>query len=622
MIGGMASTRGSSWVESWALAAERRTASGIPFRSTTRWYLEPALPRSVGLGPVCFAPLFGPDAEAVQARPAPVDGRLVAEPVQQPGVQPLPDAGRLPVAQPPPAGDAAAAAQLPRQQPPRAAGAQHEDDAAEGGTVGNAGTAALGLGRLLRQERLDGFPEIVGDKGRVLHGPDMPRPRGSETRTKPPRGWWYFRAPAWVRDGVLKPTGWPPERQISRAGTDHLRPRALGPLPHHPDSLPDGECRGRPPPPSGRQGAGRQRPRRRGRRQGPRRAPGRRLRPVRGPRRLAVYTWKRARTDDQSCRPTWATAPNKVTGRCSVVAPRNRNAAPLAETHPDLAAEWHPSRNGDLTSHHVVAGSEKKIWWRCPKGPDHAWQATAANRTRLRSGCPYCAGQRASVTNSLAALFPDIAAQWHPTKNGALTPDGVVSGSNKHAWWRCSKNPGHEWRTTVANRTRRGGGCPYCSGRRVSVTNSLATLCPEVAAEWHPTRNGDLTPDDVVAGSHLDAWWRCRGGPDHEWRAVVVGRTREGRGCPFCRNQRLSVTNSLAALFPDVAVQWHPTRNGDLTPDLVIAGILRRRRGGSAQPDPDHEWPATLYSRTAEAWVSVSAPETASRSPTPFHPVP
>ena len=30
---------------------------------------------------------------------------------------------------------------------------------------------------------------------------------------------------------------------------------------------------------------------------------------------------------------------------------------------------------------------------------------------------------------------------------------------------------------------------------------SLAEEYPELAAEWHPTKNGDLTPDDVVAGS-------------------------------------------------------------------------------------------------------------------------
>jgi hypothetical protein len=52
MIGEMASTKGKSWVASWALAAERRIANGIPLRSTTTWYLEPGLPRSTGFGPV------------------------------------------------------------------------------------------------------------------------------------------------------------------------------------------------------------------------------------------------------------------------------------------------------------------------------------------------------------------------------------------------------------------------------------------------------------------------------------------------------------------------------------------------------------------------------------------
>ena len=27
--------------------------------------------------------------------------------------------------------------------------------------------------------------------------------------------------------------------------------------------------------------------------------------------------------------------------------------------------------------------------------------------------------------------------------------------------------------------------------------NDLATLFPEIAAEWHPTKNGELSPNDV-----------------------------------------------------------------------------------------------------------------------------
>jgi hypothetical protein len=84
-------------------------------------------------------------------------------------VQAFPDAGRLPVPQPPPAGRAAATAQLLRQEPPGTPRPEDEDDAAEGRTVWDPRPAAIRLRWLLRQQGFDGFPEIVGNKG-LAHG--------------------------------------------------------------------------------------------------------------------------------------------------------------------------------------------------------------------------------------------------------------------------------------------------------------------------------------------------------------------------------------------------------------------------------------------------------------------
>ena len=121
----------------------------------------------------------------------------------------------------------------------------------------------------------------------------------------------------------------------------------------------------------------------------------------------------------------------------------------------------------------------------------------------------------------LSISHPDLATEWHPTKNGDLTPDTVVAGSNKKAWWKCPEGPDHEWEASLDHRTKsKGTGCPCCSGYKVSVTNSLATLYPELAAEWHQTKNGDLTPDTVVAGSHEKFWWKCPKGQDHEWEGA------------------------------------------------------------------------------------------------------
>ena len=269
----------------------------------------------------------------------------------------------------------------------------------------------------------------------------------------------------------------------------------------------------------------------------------------------------------------------------------------LSTRFPDLVGEWHPSMNGDLTPDQVVAGSDKKVWWQCPNGPDHEWAAKVDHRTRLGSGCPFCRGLKVSVTNSLQTLFPEIASQWHPVKNGALTPSLITSGSRKKVWWKCTNGPDHEWKGTVANRTGLDRGCPACVGRQVSVTNSLAALFPDVAAEWHPTKNGRLTPDEISAGNDEKVWWKCPAGPDHEWRAAVGSRTGNETGCPFCVGLQVSVTNSLSARFPQIALQWHPTKNGSLSPDAITAGNPEKV-WWKCPAGPDHEWRATVGHRT------------------------
>jgi hypothetical protein len=164
----------------------------------------------------------------------------------------------------------------------------------------------------------------------------------------------------------------------------------------------------------------------------------------------------------------------------------------LADAHPKLAIEWHPSQNGPLTPKDITSGSNKRVWWQCRVCSIHEWQASISGRV-AGNGCPMCDGKIPTPRTSLRALNPALAAEWHPTKNGALTPDDVTAGSGKKVWWRCSLNVAHEWQSDVVHRAN-GTGCPVCANRVVTTINSLAVLKPELALEWHPTKNGDLTP--------------------------------------------------------------------------------------------------------------------------------
>jgi hypothetical protein len=68
-------------------------------------------------------------------------------------------------------------------------------------------------------------------------------------------------------------------------------------------------------------------------------------------------------------------------------------------------------------------------------------------------------GIRVHPAESLAAYFPWLAGEWHPTKN-VLRPDQVRRASGREVIWCCAE--GHEWAAVVYARTLSRSGCPTC----------------------------------------------------------------------------------------------------------------------------------------------------------------
>ena len=162
-----------------------------------------------------------------------------------------------------------------------------------------------------------------------------------------------------------------------------------------------------------------------------------------------------------------------------------------SEITPSLLKNGIPPRMVRLEPADLTLGSNKKVWWVCTKG--HEWLARVNDRDYRRTGCPYCSGRRVCIDNCLYTLNPTLAREWHPTKNSSLRARDVTPGSTRKVWWFCSM--GHEWEAQVRNRSR-GYGCPYCAGRAVGSDNCLEAINPKLAKQWHPKKNGGLTPKD------------------------------------------------------------------------------------------------------------------------------
>jgi putative zinc ribbon protein len=212
--------------------------------------------------------------------------------------------------------------------------------------------------------------------------------------------------------------------------------------------------------------------------------------------------------------------------------------------------ELDPHRNDPLDLDAISVESPLELWWRCPTVRDHVFLASVNSRW-LGSACPLCCAgnppepekpekpELRKKEESLAAVAPRIAAEWHPTKNGALTAHDVARRSKRQVWWRCARDPRHSFRAAIRGRTQ-WDSCPICPHQDyVFFKSTVAWTDPALAALWHPTVNGALLPSEITAGSTRTVAWLCPSDPAHTfWASPYQMARRKARGealCPFCK---------------------------------------------------------------------------------------
>lgn len=181
----------------------------------------------------------------------------------------------------------------------------------------------------------------------------------------------------------------------------------------------------------------------------------------------------------------------------------------------------------------VYKGTFEPLVWQCLNNSCGQIFEQPFSVVLQKHGCPYCKGHRVGSTNCLANTHPDLAKEWHPTKNGKLTPFDVTSGSHKMVWWQCEK--GHEWKNEVHFRIR--NGCPYCSGRYPTKENNLLKYYPKLCEEWNYNKN-IKNPEEYLPFSTQKVWWKCHE-CGKEWIQKICYRTRnKSYGCLECNQSK------------------------------------------------------------------------------------
>jgi len=241
----------------------------------------------------------------------------------------------------------------------------------------------------------------------------------------------------------------------------------------------------------------------------------------------------------------------------------------LDVTHPALAAEWHFELNGSVTPSTVTDGTAGKWWWLCPDG--HPYSMVMSARI-LGNNCPVCINYVVSVgVNDLPTTRPDLLSSWDEDRNWPLRPMDLHAGSHRVVWWVCKS--GHRYQCEVRRRAA-SVSCRICAGHvPVQGNNDLETLRPDIAAEWHPTANGELSPAELKPQSNKVVWWVCALG--HEYERSVQKRTTRSGGCPYCDGYRVAPGyNDVGTRYAPITSEWDHERN-DLPPSEVLSPHFR-----------------------------------------------
>lgn len=265
-------------------------------------------------------------------------------------------------------------------------------------------------------------------------------------------------------------------------------------------------------------------------------------------------------------------------------------------SNPSVANTWHAELNSPLMPSDVWIGSNAYAWFACATCTK-AFRAKVYKRASLVQNVAKCKQCASALRGDLLlkdanpALFSELAVELNNNVDIAtLRPN-----SNKVLWWRCPNVSSHLWKATVAHRTS-GTGCPYCVGRSVDALNSLMTVNPMLAARWDYNRNEGLMPDEVTASSAKKVWWRCDRDERHRFEARIYNMARRPNACPFCSGKLVNDSNSLQALQPQIARQWHPTLNSPLSPANVTCQS-GKKIWWQCPEDPLHVWQATVQRR-------------------------
>ena len=243
----------------------------------------------------------------------------------------------------------------------------------------------------------------------------------------------------------------------------------------------------------------------------------------------------------------------------------------MLKARPDLFEEWDFDKNDKLgyNVYKITRGSEKVVFWKCSTCKSE--YDMMVNIRLYNKKCPYCSNRRVNSTNSIASLRPDLAKQWHPTKNGELTPSDVPCKSSTVVWWMCEE--GHEWEARASDRSKYDSSCcATCINKKLlKGYNDLFTTHPEIANLLLKKENGNK----YTYGSKQRVDWKCPTCDEIIKDKSIEKVISNGLSCPNCTSTSMKYPERVIYhLLKEIGIEFSRQETFDWSDNKVYDFFL------------------------------------------------
>ena len=241
----------------------------------------------------------------------------------------------------------------------------------------------------------------------------------------------------------------------------------------------------------------------------------------------------------------------------------------LATTHPEIAKELHPTKNGTLIAQNITYGSNKKVWWICPQG--HEYKATIGHRTSENgTDCPICnSGRQTSFAEQavyyyVKKLYSDAINRYQAEFLGKMELDIFIPSINY-----AIEYDGEPWHKGTVKLKREEKKYRLCKSKNIKLVRLRELEAPMTSyiADYQLCRE-NLYEQPIL---------------EHTIQLLLEHLNFSGIGCPInvnIKRDRQEILqykkelnkDSLLNKFPEIAKEWHPTKNGDLKPNMFKSG--------------------------------------------------